>query len=130
MRYAPPIFLLLAGLVTLQLLSATFAAPYFLTYYNPLLGGARRAVTQIPIGWGEGLEQAAQYLNQLPQAESLSVSSWYSDIFDPYFVGQQASFADDGRAQLAADYVVFYVNQIQRQKPYPGRFCSPCRANE
>jgi 4-amino-4-deoxy-L-arabinose transferase-like glycosyltransferase len=119
-HYAPPIFLLLAGLVALQLLSTLFAAPYYLTYYNPLLGGVQRAVTQAPVGWGEGLEQAAQYLNQLPQAEALSVSSWYSDIFSPYFVGQRASFADDGRAQLAADYVVFYVNQIQRQKPYPG----------
>ena len=36
------------------------------------------------------------------------------------FAGQRASFSDDGRGQLAADYVVFYVNQIQRQKPYPG----------
>ncbi len=114
----PRIFL--TGLVVFQFSFALFAAPYYLTYYNPWLGGVQRAVTQVPVGWGEGLEQAAQYLNQLPQAESLSVSGWYSDIFDPYFVGQRASFADDGRAQLAADYVVFYVNQIQRQKPYPG----------
>ncbi|HXV97756.1 MAG TPA: hypothetical protein VEC93_04970, partial [Anaerolineae bacterium] len=62
----------------------------------------------------------AHYLNSLPNAEVLAVSSWYGDIFDPYFRGQQASFADDGRAQLAADYVVFYINQIQRQKPYQG----------
>ena len=116
-RYQPPA---LDGLVILQLIFAIFAAPYFLTYYNPLLGGVSRAVSQIPVGWGEGLEQAAYYLNGLPEAESLLVSSWYSDIFDPYFVGQRASFSDDGRAQLAADYVVFYANQVQRQKPFPG----------
>jgi hypothetical protein len=107
-------------LVGLQLLFALPVAPYYLTYYNPLLGGVPRAATTIPVGWGEGLEQAAYYLNRLPEAESLAVSSWYSDIFNPYFVGQRQSFSDDGRAQLAADYVVFYVNQIQRQKPYPG----------
>ncbi|MBI1879762.1 MAG: glycosyltransferase family 39 protein, partial [Chloroflexi bacterium] len=112
--------ILLAGLVALHLVSALLAAPYYLTYYNPLLGGPRRAVAQVPAGWGEGLEQAAHYLNNLPEAQSLSVSSWYGDIFQPYFTGQRASFADDGRAQLAADYVVFYVNQIQREKPYAG----------
>jgi 4-amino-4-deoxy-L-arabinose transferase-like glycosyltransferase len=111
---------LLAGLVALQLVFTILAAPYYLTYYNPFLGGARQAVAQVPAGWGEGLEQAAYYLNSLPNAEALAVSSWYGDIFAPYFKGQQASFADDGRAQLAADYVVFYVNQIQRQKPYLG----------
>jgi hypothetical protein len=110
----------LAGLVALHLASALFAAPYYLTYYNPLLGGPREAVAQVPVGWGEGLEQAAHYLNGLPEASSLAVSAWYSDIFQPYFAGQRASFSDDGRAQLAADYVVFYANQIQRQKPYAG----------
>jgi hypothetical protein len=110
----------LIAVIAIQLLSAVGAAPYYLTYYNPWLGGAKRIVRQAPAGWGEGLERAADYLNHLPEAKSLRVSSWYSDIFQPYFVGERASFADDGRAQLAADYVVFYVNQIQRQKPYPG----------
>jgi hypothetical protein len=113
-------FSLLAGLAALHLASAIFAAPYYLTYYNPLLGGPKEAVTQVPVGWGEGLEQAAHYLNDLPNASSLTVSAWYSDIFQPYFTGRRANFADDGRAQLAADYVVFYVNQIQREKPYAG----------
>jgi hypothetical protein len=112
--------LLLIGIVLLQFLFVILTRPYYLTYYNPLLGGVNGAARQVPVGWGEGLEQAAFYLNSLPNAESLTVSSWYSDIFDPYFMGQRASFSDDGRAQLAADYVVFYVNQIQRQKPYAG----------
>jgi hypothetical protein len=116
-RAATP--LLLAAVVSLHLIFAIFAAPYYLTYYNPLLGGVGQAASQVPVGWGEGLEQAAVYLNRLPNAKSLAVSSWYSDVFQPYFVGQPASFSDDGRGQLSADYVVFYVNQWQRQKPYP-----------
>jgi len=111
---------LLPLLIGLQLVFAVTAAPYYLTYYNPLLGGIRQAAATAPVGWGEGLERAAAYLNSLPNPNSLRVSSWYSDIFNPYFEGQRASFADDGRAQLSADYVVFYINQIQRQKPYPG----------
>ncbi len=107
-------------IVALQLFYVFGAAPYYLTFYNPLLGGVDQAAAQVPVGWGEGLEEAAAYLNQLPNAENLRVSSWYSDIFHPYFVGERVSFSDDGRAQLSADYVVFYVNQIQRQKPYAG----------
>ncbi len=110
---------LLAGLVILHLVFAILAAPYYLTYYNPLLGGVEQAARQVPVGWGEGLEQAAAYLSRLPEAESLTVSSWYSDIFNLYFAGQRNSFSDDGRGQLSADYVVFYINQWQRQKPYP-----------
>jgi len=115
-RLAAP---LLAGLVILHLIFAILAAPYYLTYYNPLLGGVEQAARQLPVGWGEGLEQAAAYLNSLPGAETLTVSSWYSDIFQLYFAGQRTSFSDDGRGQLSADYVVFYINQWQRQKPYP-----------
>ncbi len=93
--------------------------PYYLSYYNPLLGGIRRSVREVPVGWGEGLEEAAAWLNAQPDAKSLQVSAWYSDIFFPYFIGERASFSSSGKSQLAADYVVFYVNQVQRQKPYP-----------
>jgi len=93
--------------------------PYYLGYYNPLLGGIARAAREVPVGWGEGLEQAAAWLNAQPNAENLQVSAWYSDVFFPYFDGQQASFSSSGKGQLAADYVVFYVNQVQREKPYP-----------
>lgn len=112
--------LFIALIIALQGIFALINYPYLLTGYNPLMGGTSQAATMVPVGWGEGLEQAALYLNELPQAELLSVSSWYSDIFQPYFVGKQASFSDDGRGQLSADYVVFYINQIQRQKPYSG----------
>ncbi|MDM8528228.1 glycosyltransferase family 39 protein [Anaerolineales bacterium HSG24] len=103
--------------------------PYYFTYYNPLLGGPRIAAQFMTVGWGEGLEEAAHRLNNMPNADALVVSSWYNDIFQPYFVGQEASFADDGRAQLGADYVLFYISQIQRQKPYAG-FVDYFRAKE
>ncbi len=94
--------------------------PYFSTYYNPLLGGLPRAVQETTVGWGEVLEQSANYLNQLPNAEDLRVAAWYDSIFAPYFVGQTLPL--DGEREgdvLAADYVVFYLNQVQRQKPEP-----------
>ncbi|MFQ5613033.1 MAG: glycosyltransferase family 39 protein [Anaerolineae bacterium] len=107
------------AVVALQGAFALTHYPYLLTSYNPLLGGLPKAIATVPVGWGEGLERAAAWLNAQPEAEKAEVSAWYSDIFFPYFVGERASFSSSGKSQLAADYVVFYVNQLQRQRPYP-----------
>ncbi|NJN93047.1 MAG: hypothetical protein HC875_02625 [Anaerolineales bacterium] len=78
------------------------------------------------VGWGEGLDEAAAFLNTRPNAESLKVVSWYSTTFEPYFKGHSIYEVDDEKISrspkpgLAADYVVFYVNQTQRQLPSEG----------
>ncbi|MFN8458472.1 MAG: hypothetical protein U0401_28100 [Anaerolineae bacterium] len=72
-------------MMVLQLVFAILAAPYYLTYYNPFLGGVQEAAQQVPVGWGEGLEQAAHFLNSLPNAKKLNVSSWYGSIFRTLF---------------------------------------------
>ena len=116
-----PVARLALWVLIVGLLAVAFVIPnhpYYLTYYNPLLGGIERAVREVPVGWGEGLEQAAAWLNTQPGAQDLGAAAWYSDIFFPYFVGEHLSFSSNGKSQLAADYVVFYVNQVQRQKPY------------
>jgi 4-amino-4-deoxy-L-arabinose transferase-like glycosyltransferase len=93
--------------------------PYYLGYYNPLMGGLAAAAEQVPVGWGEGLEKGAEWLNNQPNAENLLVSAWYSDSFFPFFRGNKVSFSSSGKGQLSADYVVFYINQVQRQNPDP-----------
>ncbi len=100
--------------------------PYYFTYYNPLLGGGRAATRSVTVGWGEGLDQAARWLNTLPDAESLQVVSWYSTTFEPFFRGhaiykiEEEKISRTPKPALAADYVVLYVNQIQRELPSPG----------
>jgi hypothetical protein len=111
-------WLLIIGVLALAFVVPNY--PYYLSYYNPLLGGIERAAREVPVGWGEGLERAAAWLNDQPGADHLRVASWYSDIFFPYFAGERVSFSSNGKSQLAADYVVFYVNQVQRQTPDPG----------
>ena len=91
--------------------------PYVLTFYNPLLGGFSGAVQQVPVGWGEGMEQATAWLNAQPNADQLKVSSWYGDLVRPYLKISTTSFSSSGEGQLEADYVIFYINQAQRQKP-------------
>lgn len=100
--------------------------PYYFTYYNPALGGGKAATRAIVVGWGEGLDQAARWLNSLPDAQDLDVVSWYSTTFEPFFQGhaiyklEEEKISRSPKPGLAADYVVLYINQVQRQLPSAG----------
>jgi 4-amino-4-deoxy-L-arabinose transferase-like glycosyltransferase len=100
--------------------------PYYFTYYNPLIGGGPAAARAMLVGWGEGLDQAARWLNTQPDAQDLDVVAWYSTTFEPYFRGhaiyeiEEEKISRTSKPGLAADYVVLYINQIQRQLPSPG----------
>lgn len=106
----------LAGLVLLQLVFSLPHHPYYLAYFNPLMGGLPRAVETTLVGWGEGMEQVAAYLNQKPKAETLYVASTPSQTLLPYFKGQGENFYTNDVA-MRADYVVIYRAQQQRLAP-------------
>jgi hypothetical protein len=91
--------------------------PYYFTYYNPILGGPRGASKVLTVGWGEGMDLAADYLNQTADPEQTRVSSWYQSTFAPYYNGLAISYSKEKGKVLAGDYVTFYINQIQRQFP-------------
>jgi hypothetical protein len=91
--------------------------PYYFTYYNPLLGGIKGAEAVLTLGWGEGLDLAAAYLNRKPNAEKLRVASWYQSTFAPYFRGEALSYSKEKGKVLAGDYTIFYINQTQRRFP-------------
>jgi hypothetical protein len=114
-------------LVGLQLALALGTYPYYSTYFNPLLGGSRKAVEVLQIGWGEGIDQAARYLNEKKNAEDLHVISWYANgSFSYYFkghvrwMGYQSEMSDGAWDKfITSDYAVIYVNQWQRHTPQP-----------
>jgi hypothetical protein len=95
--------------------------PYYFTYYNPLVGGSWTAPRVLFAGWGEGLDQAAAYLNEQPDAENLNVAAWYHDgPFSYFFDGRAVSLSSDSPLfWIGTDYAVLYVNQWQRQSPSP-----------
>jgi hypothetical protein len=71
-------------------------------------------------GWGEGLDQAARYLNDIPEVGR--VVAWYGDgCFSYYYNG--ITTAMDQNTRLSdlhkSDYVVIYRDQWQRQLPSP-----------
>lgn len=125
-RHASRTWLLSLLLLALQTAFVLPTYPYYFSFYNPLAGGGQAAARLMQVGWGEGLNEAAAYLNTLPNAESLKVVSWYSTTFEPYFKGQAIYKIDDDKISrspkpgLAADYVVFYINQTQRLLPSEG----------
>jgi hypothetical protein len=95
--------------------------PYYLTYFNPLAGGSRMAERVLMVGWGEGLEQAAEWINQQPDAETARVVAWYGDGPLSYFLQSRLPIFSFWSPEywLRADYAVVYVSQWQRQIPSP-----------
>jgi hypothetical protein len=91
--------------------------PYYFTYYNPLLGGIQGAAKALTIGWGEGLDLAAAYLNRQGPPGRTRVASWYESTFAPYYYGPSLSYSKEKGKALAGDYVIFYINQTQRRFP-------------
>lgn len=106
----------LAGLVLIvgaaQILPAALVYPYYLSYYNPLLGGGAGARRSIVVGWGEGLDAVADYLNSKPEAERLTLSGFYPRVLMAQFKGTVLPDKQFDPAQ--ADYLVLYVNAVQR----------------
>ncbi|MGD8455817.1 MAG: glycosyltransferase family 39 protein [Anaerolineales bacterium] len=99
--------------------------PYYWAYYNPLLGGTKKAVEVIDVGYGEGLDQAASYLKTKPDASDLKVLSWYgTGPLSYYFPAEvqdmliRSSWGYSNARRLAiSDYVVTYVIQWQKSMP-------------
>ena len=88
------------------------AHPYYLAYYNPLVGGTHTAPKILLVGWDEGLEKAAAYLNSKPDAPNLHVACGSPRQFKPFFKGHTTTV---GRAPLVEpDYFVLYSSHVQR----------------
>lgn len=106
--------------IILQALPVVQTYPYYLSYYNPLMGGGAKAPEVMLVGWGEGLDQAGRYLNEKPQSHLLNVYTHYSFSLDYYFNGVSTKitlYLAPGwqmDRMLNSDYVVVYINHQLR----------------
>jgi len=91
--------------------------PYYLAAYNPLLGGAKTAAWVYAVGWGEGLDQAAAYLNRQPEAADLLIASHNAWVLGIYARGQVVQLT--AQNHYVADYIVFYYADALRNVPEP-----------
>jgi 4-amino-4-deoxy-L-arabinose transferase-like glycosyltransferase len=105
---------LLAGALLLPAMVYPLASslPYPLAWYNPLAGGGVAAQRTLAVGWGEGLDQVAAYLNRQPNAELLRVAmsdDLYRTVLDAQFVGTVMRVEGGDPSVDDADYVVRYI---------------------
>ncbi|MEM7028327.1 MAG: glycosyltransferase family 39 protein [Chloroflexota bacterium] len=107
------------GILLIQLVTVLPYHPYYYTFYNPLMGGGQAAMRLTRVGWGEGMNEVADYLNTLDDPESLTVST----RFHQYLLGYPGKTINlDSRGRwVQADKIIFYVQQAQRMlDPSPG----------
>ena len=104
---------LLGMALLLQTTVVLASSPYVLAWYNPLLGGQRAAAGVLPLGMGEGMEQAAHWLAAQPNADALRVASWGAVGLAPWFQGE-VILPEAKRPWQDADYAVVYITDAQR----------------
>jgi 4-amino-4-deoxy-L-arabinose transferase-like glycosyltransferase len=108
-------------LISGALLAAVLAAeggqlvwyqPYYLSYYNPLLGGGRVAQRLFLIGWGEGMDQAGAYLQSRADLAYGPVLAPLGATLQPFVPIDVRDVDDFGT--LPANYAVVYLESLQR----------------
>ncbi|MCD1296102.1 hypothetical protein CUJ83_13950 [Methanocella sp. CWC-04] len=109
--------ILLLAIALIQATTLISLHPYCLSYFNPLaFGGPSNATNMLVVGWGEGGDLAAKYLNEKPNATDLLVADQYPG-FREYFNGHSKNMSEKicymGRVYYV-DYLVFYVSAVQR----------------
>lgn len=108
---------IMAPVIICNIIALTAVHPYCLSYYNPVIfGGPDNADNVLMVGWGDGMDIAARYLNQKPGAENMTVAAQYV-CFQEYFNGHTVRLSDvvyRGKVYYA-DYIVFYVASVQRE---------------
>ena len=114
-RFAPVALAALVCQLTIMLPSF----PYYVTYFNPFLGGAHTAQKAVMIGNGELMDRAGAWAQaNLPQTR---IVSWLPDILSSYY-GETTLGVLDGTDReygslVEANYVMLYINQMQRNVP-------------
>ncbi len=87
-------------------------APYYITYFNPLLGGAKTAAALMKIGWGEGLDHVGRFLQR--ELPGRRVGTVYASTVAPFYSGDLAAVTADN-----LDFLVLYLKQAQSGEPSP-----------
>jgi len=118
------LYLALSAIILVQIVGTMRTYPYYSVYFNPSLGGSRKADEVLSVGSGEGLDLAAEYLNNKPDAENLKAMSWYGNgPFSYYFVGEARPLWSDiwNEKKISElkemDYLVVYSTQWARKLP-------------
>jgi hypothetical protein len=94
--------------------NAAWWHPYSIVAFNQIFGGTRAGAQTFTVGWGEGLEQVADWLNQQPDITSVRTVALRITSLNPYLrEGAQADFPKGDQLRDHTGYVVVYLPQVQ-----------------
>jgi 4-amino-4-deoxy-L-arabinose transferase-like glycosyltransferase len=116
------IWIVLAGVVGGQLASALSTAPYYLPYFNPILGGTAGAARALLLGWGEGMDQVADFILSQPEGGNSVVMTSITSTTLLYLLPESVTVSSpvheedivSVEAWTGTDYYVVYISQQQR----------------
>ncbi|HEU5099564.1 MAG TPA: phospholipid carrier-dependent glycosyltransferase [Roseiflexaceae bacterium] len=102
----------IALLLALEVIPLARYHPYYLSYYNPVLGGGAAAQRALLIGWGEGMDQAGAYLSSRRDIGDGQILSALPRTLRPFVQVPVEDVTEFGNT--TANYVVVYLESIQR----------------
>ena len=91
--------------------------PYGIAAFNQLLGGAPAGAQTFLIGWGEGLEQAADWLNQQPNIDDTLVATTLKEPLGLYLHPGTSVITPRLDIPAKTSYLVVYVRNVQEAPP-------------
>jgi len=96
------------------LINVAYWHPYSIVAFNQVLGGTRAGAQTFTIGWGEGLEQVADWLNRQPDITGVRTVALRVTSLRPYLrAGAQADFPKGDQLRDRTGYLVVYLPQVQ-----------------
>jgi 4-amino-4-deoxy-L-arabinose transferase-like glycosyltransferase len=116
-------WIVVAGVLGGQLASALSTAPYYLPYFNPILGGTAGAARALLLGWGEGMDQVADFILSQPEGGNAVVMTSITATTLLYFLPESVTVSSPvheediatSEAWTGTDYYVVYISQQQRR---------------
>lgn len=105
----------LVGMVgVVAVVNAGWWHPYSIAAFNQVLGGAPAGARTFSIGWGEGFDQVAAWLNQQTDITGVETASIMVKSLNPYLRhGAQATTPETATLPATTGYVVVYIYQAQ-----------------
>jgi 4-amino-4-deoxy-L-arabinose transferase-like glycosyltransferase len=96
------------------LVNVAWVHPYAIAYYNQALGGHAIGVRTFSVGWGEGLEQVAAWINAQENSTGVVTAAIMTKSINPYLRhGAQATAPHKGSLPDNTGYVVVSIYQAQ-----------------
>jgi hypothetical protein len=101
-------------IVLVALLNAAWYHPYSIIAFNQVFGGTPTGARTFSMGWGEGFDQVASWLNDQTDITGVVTAAIMIPTLNPYLRhGAQATTPRTARLPDQTGYVVVYLYQAQ-----------------